>query len=928
MPRWELPTSDEWFVGRVSELAAIRACVDAVSAGPGGPGQAGRAVWVEGDPGSGKTALVNHLVAELPAAFVVLRAAADESTADQPFAVLEQLGVEGGESPQAAGLDLVALLTEAGGGGPVAVVVEDLHWADRESRQALLTVARRVGEERVLLLVTSRPDAAPDAAPDGWERLFLDPSGRLRVVLGALGRDDVAEMARVAGMALPARAVERLHEHSGGLALYVRTLLAEISASQLAAPGGELPVPRSLASTILARLAELPPDARELAAALSVVGEAVPLPVAGRIARVDHPVKALEALLGTGFVTWWPGEASTPAGFAHPLYRAALYADLAPTRRRELHRAAAESLDAASALRHRVAAADGIDDDLARDLDESAAERASKGARSLAATYLLWASSLGSGPQLNERRVLRAARLLLEDGQTARAAELRERVERCGEGPLRSLVLGQLAWEEAASIPAESWLIEALKPAGGPEPDGEVAAAALGHLATMYYTQSRGQEAIDAATRLLTNLTNLTDLSDLSDLSKLSNLTGELERSGWIALAAGTAADQGAAAGLDCLAGRLPQPAESVPAADADLLIVRGALGFYAGRTTAAIADLRAAIRLARHGAAAAQLPRAHLQLSQLLLSSGEWDEAFVHARAALSLVSAERRVWMDAQVHAALARLFGGRGEWPRAGEHLAAADAAAGEAGTIEAVVTTRVARAAVARARDDPGQVVTILAPLVENPHLIPMSTSLAWWPSLIGAMIDGGELAEAPGQIELLDAAARQRGLNMQARIAGARAQLEAAQGRPDQACSSYSRAIALLGPDDPLLDRAELHHRFGRLLAARGGKRRQAVDQLRVARDLFAAAGAEPFLHRAEADLAPLGITVGRPGSRSPLELTDRERDVAVLVAKGMTNREVAAELYVSPKAIDYHLGHIFGKLGITSRRDLRQQVLN
>jgi DNA-binding CsgD family transcriptional regulator len=191
-----------------------------------------------------------------------------------------------------------------------------------------------------------------------------------------------------------------------------------------------------------------------------------------------------------------------------------------------------------------------------------------------------------------------------------------------------------------------------------------------------------------------------------------------------------------------------------------------------------------------------------------------------------------------------------------------------------------------------------------------------------------MIDGGELAEAAGQIELLDTAARRRGLTMHARIAGARAHLEAARGRPDQACSGYDRAIALLGPDDPLLDRAELHHRSGRLLAARGGKRRQAVDQLRVARDLFAAAGAEPFLRRVEADLAPLGITVGRPGSRSPLELTDRERDVAVLVAKGMTNREVAAELYVSPKAIDYHLGHIFGKLGITSRRDLRQQVLN
>jgi ATP/maltotriose-dependent transcriptional regulator MalT len=902
MRRGELPASEKWFVGRVSELAAIGACVHAVSGG------AGRVVWVEGDPGSGKTALINHVVAELPAAFVVLRAAADESTVHQPFAVLEQFGIEGGGSPQAGGLDLVALLSETGGGGPVAVVVEDLHWADRESRQALLAVVRRVGEERVLLLVTSRPGAAPD----GWERLTLDPSGSFRVLLGALSRDDVAEMARAAGMALPSRAVERLYEHSGGLALYVRTLLTELSFSQLAAPDGELPVPRSLASMILARLAELPPDARELAAALSVVGEAVPLPVAGRIAQIDHPVQALEALLGTGFVTWWPGEASTPAGFAHPLYRAALYADLAPTRRRELHRAAAESLDAAAALRHRVAAADGIDNDLARDLDTAAAGRASKGTRSVAATYLLWASSLGSDSQQNERRVLQAARLLLQDGQTARAAELRGRVEGCGEGPLRSLVLGQLAWEEGTSVPAESWLIEASKSADSSEPEGEVGAAALGHLGTLYHTQGRGKEAISAATRLLA----------------LSNLSSELERSGWIALAAGKAADQGAAAALDLLATRLPQPAESVPAPDADLLITRGVLGFYAGRTTAAIADLHVAIRLARHGAAAAQLPRAHVQLAQLLLSSGDWNEALVHARAALSLVSAERRVWLDPQVHATLARLFGGRGEWQRAAEHLSAADEAAEEAGTIEAAVTTRVARAAVARARNDPEQVVRALTPLVENTRLIPMATSLAWWPSLIEAMIDGGELARAAEQIQLLEVAAQQRGLNMQARIAGIRAHLEAVKGLPDQACSGYDQAIALLGVDEPLLDRAELHHRYGQLLVARGGKRRQAVDQLRLAHDLFARAGAEPFLHRVEADLAPHSITVGRRGARSPLELTDRERDVAILVAKGMTNREVAAELYVSPKAVDYHLGHIFGKLGITSRRDLPQLVLN
>jgi ATP/maltotriose-dependent transcriptional regulator MalT len=384
---------------------------------------------------------------------------------------------------------------------------------------------------------------------------------------------------------------------------------------------------------------------------------------------------------------------------------------------------------------------------------------------------------------------------------------------------------------------------------------------------------------------------------------------------------------QGAPAGLDHLAGRLPAPAFAVSADDADLLIVRGTLGFYAGRTTAAIADLRAAIFLARRAAAAVELPRAHLQLAQLLLSSGGWDEALVHARLALSLATDERRVWMEAQVHAALARLLGARGEWDRAGEHLGAGGAAATVLGTIEAVVTIRIAEAAVARARHKPQRIVEILRPLVGDGQAIPMATSLAWWPSLIAATIECGDLGSAGTQIDLLQQAADRRHLDLRARITGARAQLDVARGNPDEGASGYAQAIALLGDDDPLLDRAALHHGFGRLLAAQG-KRRLALDQLRVACELLAGVGAEPYLRRVEADLASAGVTAGRRRSRSPLDLTDREHDVAVLVAKGMTNREVAADLYISAKAVDYHLGHIFGKLGITSRRDLPRRLDN
>ncbi len=133
----------------------------------------------------------------------------------------------------------------------------------------------------------------------------------------------------------------------------------------------------------------------------------------------------------------------------------------------------------------------------------------------------------------------------------------------------------------------------------------------------------------------------------------------QVERLGSITLALGVGRLRGAPAGLDRLAERLPQPAEAVPVGDADLLVTRGSLGFYAGRTTAAIADLPAAINLGRQGAVIAQLDRAHFHLANLLLNSGEWDEALVHARVALSVVADERRVWMEAQAHAAISGLL-----------------------------------------------------------------------------------------------------------------------------------------------------------------------------------------------------------------------------------------------------------------------------
>ena len=134
-------------------------------------------------------------------------------------------------------------------------------------------------------------------------------------------------------------------------------------------------------------------------------------------------------------------------------------------------------------------------------------------------------------------------------------------------------------------------------------------------------------------------------------------------------------------------------------------------------------------------------------------------------------------------------------------------------------------------------------------------------------------------------------------------------------------------MPLIGPDYPLLDRASLHHSLGRALLAQG-RRRPALDELHAAHDLLAAVGAEPFLQRVEADLADAGIPAAPEGSRSPLDLTERERDAVALAAKGLTNQEVAAELYVGDKTVEYHLRNVYAKLGVTSRRQLRNYLSN
>ena len=879
-------------------MALLSACA--------GFSQVGRAqaVWVEGEAGCGKTGLVNNWLSQIPPDFRVLRAEADELAKDVALELAGQLGTLAATDGFGAGLELLDLIDAAQSDGPVAVVVEDLHWGDLVSRQALLTAARRLRSDRSLMVLTSRPVFRDD----GWDRFTSDPERCVRINVEAFSVDEVGEVARQCRRPLSRRSVERLHTHTLGHVLHVRTLLSELSNEQLTSAERELPAPRSLASTTVGRMADTTSAAQRLGAALAVLNQRLPLHVVAQVAGVSEPEKALEGLLDTGFVTWLPAEAGTPIEYAHPLYRVAIYEDLSPSLRHDLHVAAVNALGPDDALTHRVAASEPGDQQLIDDLVTQARAKEARREFALSSKYWLWVSSLSQVREQSEFALLQGARLLMAGGQFHRAESLQTHITATCVSPLRSLLLGTIAWKGGDAIRAERSFEEVLTLANDDMSHAALKIEALVQLATLFVIEHRANEAFEAATQVL----------------KLEPADAPMATRAWSELVRAEGQLRGAASGLAMLDGRLDRNGSRVKAAEVDLLLTRGILGFYGGRNVQATADFRNVLRLVRQGAQTAELPRTHLQLAQLLIIGGEWDEAVLHARLGLSFVDDGGQVWIEAQAHAALASVMASRGQWTEAIAHAKSARGVADIVGTLEALFTAHIAESALARARGDAAGVIASLGPLVGtgDSKTMSMLTSLGWWPVLINAFLDQRDGESAQRHLDQLRVAAADRNIDLEARLEGLQARIYLALGNPDRAELEFTRSLDSFGPDDAILDRATVHHCFGRLLQARG-KRQLAVVQLRSAHDLYSGAGARPYMRRVESDLSESGILEQASNDQSILSLTDREQDVAALVVKGMTNREVADELYVSTKAVEYHLRNIYGKLGVTSRRELR-----
>lgn len=900
-----------WFVGRSAELRCLEDCADEVRAGRP------RLVVIEGEPGIGKTALLDRAVRGL-GGFHVLRANCDVTEQDIPYETIAQLvnRLPAAPSdqlsppvralgPAQAGADLLRLLARTQTAQPVALVVEDIHWADGESVQALGFVLRRLFTERVLTVVTARGDGdlawLGDASDDepgqtDWRRVITSRSACQELRLAGLSTTEMAELARRAGMApLPTGTLRELHRYTGGHPKLVRVLFGELRLDR-AGTFDSLPVPGSCRRAVDIMLAAVPASSRSLAEAVAVLDSRSRLGLAAQVAGVDDPVGALEPLLECGLVRWWPSEPASPVEMRHPLQREAVYDGITPRRRRELHGAAAELVDVASSWRHRVAATVGVDEALAADLDAAAVTCLAERDVNRAVRYLLWAADMSDNRAGRERRLLTAVVHSLWSTNPGRVDGLLGAVEECTPCALRSCAIGLFALVRSDAVTAKARLKEAITAAHGRAELAWLEARATASLAAAHVLQGDGRLAVWYSRRALNH--SGADVVTIREAMRCM-----------VRARCATDGPRAALDGLDLMAG-------AGITMDPSVLIERSFCRMLVGELPSAIEDARAAIRLV--GSEQAYLA---LALAEYLL--GQWDDAVVNVQRVLGFAAARPELTLPARSAALL--LSSARGEWDTATDNIRFIEQLPGSSADLEYVVSRAIASAGWAQARVDYPAMVDAFGQLREIIAMKGMTGRIlswqSWWrPLLVEGLIGTGRLAEAGAELVRLSAMVTEtRYLRVaQAWLSG---WLAERRGERRAAAAIFENCLAQpFAEDDVPLHRARLEQAYGQLLQDMNG--REASVWLQRAHARYAALGAHAYLDRCAASLAKCGKQ--QPEARPELgRLTEREREVAHFAARGMTNHEAAARLFVSAKTVEFHLGNVYAKLGITSRRQLR-----
>jgi len=900
--------------GRAAECALLDELLAGVRAGAGG------AVVLRGDPGIGKTALLDY-AQERAGGLAVLRATGLEAESELPFATLHQLlrpvlGVLGAlPEPQAQALRaalglapasghdrflvssaVLSVLAEATAERGLVCLIDDAQWIDQASLDALLFAARRLGDDGVAMLFAARP---------GGEQRLAAPE--LRVVrLAGLVADPEA-VVREHGAAAPSRAVnDRLAEITGGNPLALGELSAALTADQLAgrAPLPDpLPLTEGLERAFLAQVRRLDPAAQRalLVLATDSTGEA-PV-VLGALDRLGVPADALHQIEAARLVLI----GADGVRVRHPLIRSAVLAGASFTERRDVHQALAAVLDAADdpdrSAWHRAAAAAGPDDAVADELAAVAVRAAERSAHAAAASAYERAAALSTSPATRAERYLASAGAAWLAAQPERARQALAHARPLTADPVVRAQLARLegivAWRCGVATDAYRILRDGAELAA-PH------AAPLALLLLVHATEAAGYigdvEALvdtcrraagidpgdDAGARLSKDFLDAFPALLIGDTETGTRLLRRVidapygatdpTRLIWAATAAFYVGDVVEAGRLAERATRIARVADmtgSLPYA----LELQGAAERVQGRYASAVALATEGLDLARE---AQQDSSAAVHLSALATIAalrGREDECAAVAGQALALAVPRRLGLAAGSATAALALCDLIQGRYGEALQRYTAL-AAAGPGGT----------------------------HPLVNWASL----------PDHIEAAVRAGDLAAARAALALLERwVTPSTGAGTRASLLRSQALLATgADAEP-----LYLAALATYRPTETPLERARTHLLYGEWLR-RARRRIDAREQLRQAHDAFDTIGAEPLADRARTELRATGETARRRDVTAMAQLTPQEMQIARLVAEGAANREVAARLFLSPRTVEYHLYKIYPKLGVGSRTEL------
>ena len=899
-------------LGRRSECAALDELVASVRAGPSG------ALVLRGDPGVGKSALLEYLV-QHASGCGISRAAGIESEMELAYAGLQQLcapfvdhverlpgpqrealrtafGLSDGEVPDRflVGLAVLSLLSDVAEERPLVCIVDDAHWLDAASAQALAFVARRLGTESVGLVFALRKPIG-DRYFEGLPEL---------VVPGLDDPDAQVLLATVVTGPLDERLRDRIVAETRGNPLALLELphgrtLAELAGGFGLSDGPELS--GRIEQSYRERLAALPPSTR----LLLLVAAAEP---------VGDPVVVWRAAteLGIGPDAAAPATAArlvdlgAQVRFRHPLVRSAVYGAASPDERRHAHRALAGATDAERdpdrRAWHRADAAAGLDEAVAAELERSAGRARARGGLAAGAAFHERAVELTPDPRRRAQRALLAANVKHQAGAPDAA--------------LRLLAIAR----------------------GGPLDELERARAELLH-AEITFATTRGSDAapllFQAAKRLEPLDATLARETYLEAFAAALS-TDRLARRGDIreVAAAVLAADWEPATRpcdllLDGLALLICE--DYVAAAPALTVALRAFREerlseedelrwlWVACRVARALGDYEAwdeliarHVELARRAGAFSLLPIALADRVVVELASGRIGLATSLAAEADAVIEATG----SHLVPRASIMLANWRGRDEEAQALIEAREQEAQRHGEGDWFVANEYGSVLRYNGLGRYEEALAAAEQAAENPR------GLGLWIrdlfELIEAAVRSGHKDRAAGPLDQLSEIAHATGtdwaLGSYARAAAMLAEGEAAE-------RLYREAIERLSRTRGSETLARAHLLYGEWLR-REHRRVDAREQLRVAHAMLLDVGMEAFAERARRELLATGERVRKRTVDTLDELTPQELQVARLAAGGKTNREIGAQLFLSPRTVEWHLSKVFSKLGIASRMEL------